>query len=86
MIVDARDFQAARARAMQNIAESPITSLAVQVKKVMSLDITGERTRVYFEPDDLLATIDILTLRGMCFSVVPGTKLKVMVEIVEEGS
>lgn len=58
--------------------------VTTQIKRVSSLDIDGSRTRVYFEPDPLHSTIDILTLTGMCYSAIPGTRLRVTVEIVEE--
>lgn len=60
--------------------------VGVQVKKVASLDITGERTRIYFEPNDLYGTTDILTLHGMSYSVIPGTRVRVTIEVVGEDA
>lgn len=83
-----RHMQELRAQSMQNIpnpgSHRPVW--AVQIKKIGSVDISDERTRIYFAPDELLGTIDVITLRGMSYAAMPGTRVKVTLDIVEEGS
>ena len=58
----------------------------VQMRTVESVDIDATRTRVYFAPHELTETRDVITFLGMSYAIVPGTKVRITIDIVEEDA